>query len=178
LTTERTDPAAGGFTVLDGAALVAGAAVAAVHIRGVIKSEMMMIGPGWVLVWGTFFWVALTAAGPFLYLVRRYVRRAPGYPRVGDRLWATLGLPWLLAAALQRPPAGDHALPNTLLMTALTVGVGAASLIAVAVVGGTWVMVPRDEASRTYSGPWTNRLGLILAIAWPVQWGVCMVVIG
>jgi hypothetical protein len=169
---------AGGFTVLDGAALVAGAAVASVHIRGVINKNEL-IGPGWVLIWGSFLWIALTAAGPFLYVVRRHVRRSPGFPGVGDRLWALLGLPWLLTTALQGvPAAAGGATPSPLLATGLSLGVGGAALVAVAVVWATWVVVPLEQAARTFSGPWTNRLGMLLAIAWPVQCGLGMVVIG
>jgi hypothetical protein len=176
LTTGQAEPA-GGFTVLDGAALVAGAAVASVHIRGVITSEL--IGPGWAMVWGAFFWVALTAAGPFLFLVRRLIRPVEGYPKVGDRLWALLGAPWLLTTIVQgRRPADGSEFSNSLLAAGLSVGLGAAALVAVAVVWATWVMVPPHRASQTFSGPWTNRVGLVLAIAWPVQCGVGMVVIG
>src|SRR4051794_7821537 len=89
----------GGFTVLDGAALVTGAAVASIHIRGVIRDQLA--APGWGLIWGSFAWVALTAAGPFLLLVRRFLRHLPDYPKVGDVLWAILGLPWLFTAVLR-----------------------------------------------------------------------------
>jgi hypothetical protein len=50
-------------------------------------------------------------------------------------------------------------------------------LIALAVVWLTWVMVPPEQASRTASTPWTNRVGLILSIAWPIQCGLGMVVV-
>ncbi|MFO0907923.1 MAG: hypothetical protein U0794_06095 [Isosphaeraceae bacterium] len=173
--TGRSSDLAGGFTLLDGAALVAGAAVAAVHIRGAIRGELL--GPGWVVLWLAFFWIALTAAGPFLYLVRRYLRPVPGYPRVGDRLWAILGLPWVATTILHgttrtNPPSSD------LLMATLPISLGIVSLVALAVVWGRWVMVTPGEASRTFAGPWTNRTGLILSIAWPLQCGVGMVVIG
>jgi hypothetical protein len=176
---ERGLSEAGGFTVLDGAALVAGAAVSAVHVRGAIRGEL--IGPGWVVLLGTFFWVALTSAGPFLYLFRRYLRPFPGHPRVGDRLWAVLGLPWLATTLLQTPPnpAVDTLRPSADLLTVtLAGGIGMAAIIAVAVVWGNWVVVSPQKASQTFSGPWTNRVGLILAIAWPIQCGLGMVVIG
>ena len=168
--------AAGGFSVLDGAALVAGAAVAAVHIRGAIDAEGL--GLGWVMLWGTFFWVALTAAGPFLYLVRRYFRRLAGYPQVGDRLWAMLGLPWLLTALFQTGRKPGEPASTELVTAGLGVGLAVVSLIALGVVWSTWVMVSPQQASRTFSPPWTNRLGLVLAVAWPIQCGVGMVVIG
>src|SRR4051794_38293304 len=100
----------GGFSVLDGVALVTGAAVASVHIRGVIRvtDHPGIDGFGWVLVWGTFAWVAVTAAGPFVFLVRRFARRISDYPKVGDQLWAVLGLPWLSTAVLNSTmPLGE-----------------------------------------------------------------------
>jgi hypothetical protein len=177
-TTDRTDsPAAStGFSVLDGAALVAGAAVAAAHLRGVIKTEL--VGPGWVVVWGSFLWIGLTAAGPFIYLFRLYLRQEKGYPKVGDRLWAMLGLPWLLTTVFQGEPGAAGGWSHELLTAGLSVGLGVAGLIAVAVVWGTWVMVTPQRADQTFSGPWTNRVGLLLAIAWPVQCGLGMVVMG
>jgi hypothetical protein len=161
------------MTVLDGAAFIAAAAVASVHVRDIIRPEPM--GAGWLVVVGTFLWVALTAAGPFLVLVRRFVRGLPGYPRVGDWLWAMIGLPWLLTAVTRNVPApfGKESLS-----VFLSLGLAIVSVIAVAVVWATWVMVPPHRASETFSAPWTNRVGLCLAIAWPIQCGVGLVVIG
>jgi hypothetical protein len=175
---DRSGPEASGFTVLDGAALVAGAAVSAVHIRGVIREDL--IGPGWVLLWGTFVWIALTAAGPFVYLVRRHMRPCPGHPRVGDRLWALQGLPWLATALLQASPVANGGPKpwGEWLALGLATGIASSSLISLVAVWGTWVRVPPGQAARTFSGPWTNRLGLCLAIAWPLQCGAVMVVIG
>jgi hypothetical protein len=171
------DPDGGGVSVLDGVALVAGAAVAAVHIRGILSDDIF--GPGWVIVLGTFIWVSVTAAGPFLFLVRKYARALDEYPRVGDWLWALLGLPWLLTALIQTTPAqavpGPQ--PHPAAATLLTVGLWATSLIALAVVWMTWVVVTPKEASRTFSPPWTNRVGLLLSIAWPIQCGLGLVVI-
>src|SRR5207249_1319831 len=89
----RVERVADGFTLLDGAALVTGAAVASVHIREAI-ADGHLLGPGWALAWLSFAGIALTAAGPFVFLLRRLGRRPPGYPRIGDRLWALLGGPW------------------------------------------------------------------------------------
>src|SRR4051794_40855960 len=94
---ERIEAIGGGFTVLDGAALVVGAAVASVHIRSAVPADGLN-GLGWAMLWMPLAGVALTAAGPFVFLVRRYGRRPIGYPAVGDRLWCLLGLPWLLTA--------------------------------------------------------------------------------
>lgn len=93
---ERTDPA-GGFNVLDGAALVMGSALSSILMLGVRRPELS--GMGWIMIGVTFALVAVTAAGPFVYLARRYVRRVPGYPKIGDRLWCCLACPgW-------RPPS-------------------------------------------------------------------------
>jgi len=169
---------ASGFSVLDGVAMVAGAAVASVHLRGAMRHGPA--GVGWVFVVGTFALVALTAAGPFVYMVRGRVRRWPGYPQVGDRLWAVLGLPWLLTALVQATsgrPGGDAG-QRAFAPSGLGLGLAAASASALAVVWVTWVSVTPQQASRTFAGPWTNRLGMILAVAWPVQCGAGMVVIG
>jgi hypothetical protein len=175
---ERDQPS-GGFSVLDGAALVAGAAVAAAHIRRAIDPEQHL-GIGWLLLSGTFFWIAVTAAGPFIFLVRRYLRVFPKHPQVGDTLWALLGLPWLLTAIFQTPGvgAGGEATDREMLTISLGLGLVLVSAIALRVVWKTWVSVSPLEASQSFAAPWTNRVGLALAIAWPIQCGLGMVVVG
>jgi hypothetical protein len=171
-TREQADPGSG-FSVLDGVALVMGAAVASVHIRDVIRGGLTTFA--WALIWGTFAWVAVTAAGPFVFLVRRFARRLPDYPKVGDVLWVILGIPWLLTAVLKSAdPAGDP--PRNEFV--LSLGLPIAAMIALAIVWKQWVMVPPEQASRAASPPWTNRLGLILSIAWPIQCGVGLLVLG
>src|SRR3954465_15161189 len=102
---ERYDPG-GGFSVLDGAALVMGSAIASIHILRVMRGGLT--GAGWVMFWITFTWVAVTAAGPFLFLARRFAPRLPNYPKIGDRLWALLGMPWVVTAVVQSAvPAGE-----------------------------------------------------------------------
>ncbi len=172
---ERAGPGEG-FSVLDGVALVTGAAVASVHVRGIIRDGLT--GPGWALIWVTFSWVALTAAGPFVFLGRRFARRLAGYPKVGDTLWALLGLPWIVTALLRSAAMGEGHRGDDLVAAVLGVGLGGASLIALGVVWATWVLVPPEQASRTAAAPWTNRVGLILSVAWPVQCGLGMVVVG
>jgi len=174
---ERSE-SGGGFSVLDGAAMVTGAAVASVHIRGVIRDSDHLAGPGWLLIWGTFAWVALTAAGPFLFLFRRFLRRLGDYPKVGDALWAVLGLPWLLTAVIRSATPGDPHRHEDLIALGLSIGLALACLIAMAVVWKRWVLVPPEAAARTASAPWTNRIGLILSVAWPIQCGVGLVITG
>ena len=171
---ERIDQG-GGFSVLDGAALVAGAAIASIHVLGIRRVDVL--GPGWIMIGLTFSWVAITAAGPFFYVARRFARRLPDYPKMGDRLWALLGLPWLVTALLQSATPGTEPRHNPVFSTTLIVGLGTVCLVALIVVWGTWVMVPPQQAARVDAAPWTNRLGLILAIAWPIQCGLGMVVL-
>ncbi|MDR3635236.1 MAG: hypothetical protein P4L84_15635 [Isosphaeraceae bacterium] len=165
-----------GFSLLDGVALVSGAAVASVHIRAVVPAELS--GFGIVAIWGTFSWIALSAAGPFIFIVRRYVRRAPEYPKVGDWLWALIGTPWLLSAVVRSAVGDARPERNDAVGWGLFVGIAAVSFVALGVVWNTWVVVPPEQAARTASHPWTNRLGLFLAVAWPVQCGLGLVIIG
>ena len=165
-----------GFSVLDGVALVMGSAIASIHTLRVMRSDLT--GAGWVMLWLTFAWVAVTATGPFLYLGRRFARRLADYPKIGDRLWAMLGVPWL---ADGRDPVGggrDRSRGRTpCSRLTLSVGLGIVCLIALGVVWTTWVMVPPEQAARVEAAPWTNRVGLILAIAWPIQCGLGLVVL-
>ncbi len=165
-----------GFSVLDGAALVMGSAIASIHVLRVMRGDLT--GTGWVMLWLTFAWLAVTSAGPFLYLARRFARRLSDYPRVGDRLWAMLGIPWLLTAVIESAgPGGTEPRQNPLFAATLVVGLGLACLIALGVVWSTWVVVPPGEAARVEASPWTNRVGLVLAITWPVQCGLGLVVL-
>src|SRR3954451_1999247 len=79
---EKRAEAGDGFTVLDGVALVTGAAVALVHLR---SSVTEFNDPSdWVWGCGLFTWLSVTSAGPFVYSVRRFFTRPAGYPRLGD----------------------------------------------------------------------------------------------
>jgi hypothetical protein len=165
----------GGFSVLDGAALVGGAAIASIHILGVRREDLS--APGWVMIGVTFSWVAVTAAGPFIFLARRFARPTPDYPKIGDRLWALLGTPWLLTALLQSATTGSEQRHNPLFTTSLSVGIAIVCLIALFVVWETWVIARPEQAARVEAAPWTNRVGLILSIAWPIQCGLGLVVL-
>jgi hypothetical protein len=152
-----------------------GSAIASVHILRVIKADLT--AAGWVMIWIAFSWISVTAAGPFIFLARKYSRRLPGYPKVGDCLWALLGMPWLLTAIIQSTFPGHETRQNPLLSWTLGLGLGIVSVIAVVVVWGTWVVVPPAQAARIEAAPWTNRVGLVLAIAWPIQCSLGMVVL-
>lgn len=162
------------LTLLDGAAFVIGAAVASAHMRGAFPGGLT--GVGWAFVWAVFGGVALTAAGPFVYGVRRYWRRPQGYPRVGDRLWAVLGLPWVATSPMQSAAAGKS---GDFPAIALVLGLAGSCLIALVVVWKTWVMAPPSGRPRPDDGPspWTNRVGLTLAVASPLQWGFGLAVL-
>jgi len=163
------------INVLDGIALVMGSAIASVHMLRVIRSGLSPAG--WIMAWLTFLCVALTAAGPFIFLARRYSRKLRGYPKVGDWLWALLGVPWLITAIIQSVVPGEDPRHNPLFATTLSLSLAISCVIALAVVWGTWVMVPPEQAARVEAAPWTNRVGLILSIAWPIQCGLGMVVL-
>jgi hypothetical protein len=164
-----------GFSVLDLAALVIGSAIASIHVLRVIREDLTV--GGWIMVCLVFGGVTLTAAGPFVFLARRYVRREPAYPKIGDQLWALLGLPWLASAILKSATPGAEPRYEPLFATTLSVGLGIVCMTALAVVWNTWVMVPPEQAARMETGPWTNRVGLIVAIAWPLQCGLGMIVL-
>jgi hypothetical protein len=164
-----------GFSVLDLGALVMGAAIASVHVLRVMREDLSF--GAWIMIGAVFAGVTATSAGPFIFLARRYVRRQADYPRVGDRLWALFGIPWLATAIIQSATPVSAPRHEPLFSTILSVGLGIVCMIALTVVWSTWVMVPPDQAARIETGPWTNRIGLIVAIAWPLQCGLGMVVL-
>jgi hypothetical protein len=168
--------AGGGFSVLDGGAMVMGSAIASVHLARVMRGHIT--GPGWMLAAVVFGWVSVTAAGPFFFLARKFRGAVVDYPKVGDRLWALLGLPWLSTAVLQSASGLSKPGENPMFTTVLSVGLAVACMIALTVVWSTWVAVSPEQAARIEEEPWTNRVGLILAIAWPIQCGLGMIVLG
>jgi hypothetical protein len=88
-----------------------------------------------------------------------------------------LGVPWVLTAVIQSATAGSEGRQGSLFAMALGVGLGVVSLIALGVVWSTWVIVSPEQAARVEVAPWTNRVGLILAIAWPIQCGLGLIVL-
>lgn len=177
---EPTGTGTSGFTLLDGIALVAGAAIASVHLREAAPEEELA-GAGWVLMWLTFGGIALTASGPFLALIRHFSGR-PGIPvRLGDRLWVLLGIPWVLAALsliLVNPRREEGPLADQLYEFSLTIGLGLASLITLVMIWSRWIMVPPEAKMVEERCGWTHKFGLTLAVAWPIQCGLGMVVLG
>jgi hypothetical protein len=137
---------------------------------------------GWVLLVSAFVWLGMTAAGPFVFLVRRFGRRPGGYPSSDDRLWLAFGLPWAIAALVR---SGSGALPdgaNSVYSACLFAGLAAASAPAVV---RLWRSLSRIDALATGSAAppppprpdsWTGRIGRAVAILWPLQFGLGLVV--
>ncbi|HEY2156431.1 MAG TPA: hypothetical protein VGH33_12425 [Isosphaeraceae bacterium] len=173
---------AGGLTMLDAAALVTGGAVASVHFRD-FDEEIAGLGLlGWALLVPAFAWLALTAAGPFVFLVRRFSRRPDGYPGPYDWLWLGFGLPWVVAALVRSGlgglPDGTGAIYSAFLYIALA----AATIPALA---RLWRSLPRIEPMAGVGGlppsppkptSWTGRIGRAIAVLWPLQFGLGLVV--
>ena len=105
-----------------------GSAIASIHILGVRRWGVS--GANWFIVALTFTWVALTAAGPFIFLERRYARRIPNYPQIGDRLWALLGIPWLVTALVQSAAPTSEPGHNPWFTMTLSTGLAIVCLIA------------------------------------------------
>lgn len=154
------------YTVTDAMACTIGAAVALVHLKSALGYPSTMRG----LVAGSsaFLWLAASAAGPFVLLVRRLAGVKAEGPRIGDRLWACIGTPWILGAGLA---SVEWSIAPFITAT----GVAMACLAAALDVWRYWVSVSPEEARWAFSGPWTNRLGMVLAIAWPIQIGLMLV---
>ena len=94
--------AGGGFSVLDGAALVVGSAIASIHILGVRRWDVSVIrldhGCDHLLLGGS------DGRWAHLFILRDdSPDDCPIYPGIGDRLWAVLGIPWLATALVNRP---------------------------------------------------------------------------
>jgi hypothetical protein len=167
-----------GPTVLDGTALVVGAAVAAAHVRRVVPE--FTTTPSRYLLALTFLGIALSAAGPLVYVVRRWLRPGPEPQRLGDRLWALLGLPWIATAWAggTHPPLEIARSSPDLCTVLLMIGVGLASIVCLASMWAHWIMIPRGRLLDEERAPWTHRLGMILAVAWPLQFGFTLIVSG
>lgn len=171
----------GGVTMLDAAALVTGGAVASVHFREFEDEIAGLTLLGWALLVPAFAWLALTAAGPFVFLVRRFSRRPDGYPAADDWLWLAFGLPWVVAALVRSAAAGMMDGPGPVYNAGLFAGLVGATLPALA---RLWRSLPPiDPTAAGPSGPpprppasWTGRIGRAVAIAWPLQLGLGLMV--
>ncbi len=166
-----------GLTILDAIALTAGAAVGSIHVRPFL--DIASASGGWMMLGTALIWISLTSAGPFIYLVHRYSRPVPGFPRTGDRLWTILGLPWIATALVRSiyPPTNVPRMDDWY-PPILWASVGLGCLVAGSIVWNKWIVVPPGQATEASGPPWTNRLGLILGVVWPLQCAAGLVVSG
>lgn len=175
---ERAE-AGSGFTVLDGVAVVTGSAVASVHFRSAFL-EFEGLGE-WAWACCLFTWLALTLTGPYVFLVRRFFTRPFGYPRLGDKLWGLAGLPWLLAAMVRTGEASAEPVAERLdpaYVGCLGIGLALWSMVAVTVLMARYLLGDPARPRTPSATTWTDRIGLFLTVAWPIQCGVGLVVMG
>jgi hypothetical protein len=169
----------GGFTVLDGVALVTGSAVALVHVRLTVP-EAAGLGD-WAWAWCLFTWLSITSAGPFVFLVRRFFTRPSGYPKLGDRLWGLAGLPWLLAAMVRSgEPSGlvaDGRL-DPVYVGCLGIGLAFSTIVGLPPLASRFLLGDPARSRTSTPTSWTDRIGLFLTVAWPIQCAVGLVVMG
>ena len=163
----------GGLTMLDGAALVTGAAVASVHFREFAGELARLDLRGWAMVSVAYTWLALTSAGPFVFLVRRSGRRPSGYPGVGDVSWLAIGSPWLIAALFISASGGSFNPANGFYTNALWIALYVVSAIGMVGLLRTWPAVGPKPQRRS----WTDAVGRAIAATWPLQLGLGFVVI-
>lgn len=153
-----------GVTVIDAIALVMGGAVASVHVRGRLLEDASA-GAGAFLALG-FAGLSLTAAGPFLLASRALAGWPTPRGPAGTWCWAALGGPWVAGGIVQAIAPG-HELRWVLLVAGMTPAV----FFVVIHVWLHWVRTRTAEAAgaRTRFAHWTDAVGLVLAVAWPLQ---------
>jgi hypothetical protein len=159
--------------MLDAAALVTGGAVASVHFRefGEEIEALTPLGFGFLIV--AFGWLALTAAGPFVFLVRRYGRRISGYPGPSDLLWLAFGLPWTLAALYKSGAGSLGGRTAVVYGNVLFIGLALASCLAMLRLRKVWRSLDAPGKPRR---TWTEWIGSAVAVSWPLQLGLGFVV--
>lgn len=155
------------LTTADIMAFTIGAAFALLHLKRALGPDVST--PGLVVGTLAFLWLTATTAGPFVVLFRRMARVEFEGESVGERLWMVLGAPWILSSLFAWLESGFPTL-------VLAVGIAQACLLALIEVWRRWIAVSTEEAEAVFIGAWTNRFGMILAIAWPVQIALLLVV--
>lgn len=101
--------------------------------------------------------------------------RARPHPkkRLGDYLWALLGLPWWLSGLplaflgdVRIAPAAEE-----LYALGLLVSLGLANVLVAGLVWSCWIARPEVPEDEERVAPLSHRLGLLLAVCWPIQLG-------
>src|SRR5205085_1405954 len=81
-------------------------------------------------------------------------------------------------ALIQTSGPGAGTRRGDLYVGGLSLGLGIACLIALVIVWKTWVIVPAERLARAAPSPWTHKVGLVLAVLWPLQCGFGLAVSG
>jgi hypothetical protein len=163
-----------GATVLDLASLTAGAAVAAVHLRDPDVNTPSH-APAF-LFWLAFTGIAVTATGPLLAVIQRLRSPPTSGSRWGRRLWVVLGTPWVVTAPLRNVPATPQA-AGTVYTPAVLVSVSAACVAVLLIVWKHWIRPGAVAALDEEPLSWTERIGMLLAFTWPLQYGFAMIAV-
>ncbi len=161
------------FRVLDLVALTLGVAIAGVHLRAVLPEGPVEMPTLLVFAGGVMLGIGVTATGPFLLLIRCVLPERGRPIPIGEWLWGLLGAPWLIGATfrlIDPEPMSDQALLRFEFFFGLSLILAIG--VAATVVLMTWVASSPERASQVLQKPWTNRLGYILAILWPLQCGL------
>jgi hypothetical protein len=162
-----------GLSVLDGIALVIGGAVASVHVRGPLLDQSSVLG--WGVVMATFSGLAVTSTGPFLIAFRRALSRPPSITGLGERLWAVLGHPWVLAAPFHTLASSGRLRPFDVL---LVLGLSCATIWVLVAIWRSWVRFPSEPVRSEPPPRAFERIGIVLAVGWPFQWGLLLIILG
>ncbi|ADV60811.1 hypothetical protein Isop_0214 [Isosphaera pallida ATCC 43644] len=118
---------AGAFGVLDGVSLVAGGAIASLHLRDVVPSDPSSASA--LMALAMIVGIGVTASGPLIVGLHAWSAQGWVRPSRGEWVWALAGLPWI-GAALARivfgvPPQGATTmLAGTLVVWASALGFG------------------------------------------------------
>lgn len=162
-----------GLTLLDVSALVVGAALASVHARPAFIQQTSVLGRAMVVP--AFLVMTLTAAGPFLLLIRRWADGVVVGPADDLRYWSSLGLPWIVAALVRAGFPGARVAVQVVLFAGLL-------MASVHIVVDQWrsQVHPHDDPAppepATRPSHWTNPVSSAIAIAWPLQFACGMLV--
>jgi hypothetical protein len=148
-------------------AAMTGVAIAAFNLRAAItdnrdSGEMIffaLVGLG----------IALTAAGPTMWFLGQRPRIAA--ERMGPMLWAILGAPWWIATLDLSLELPGHLSLYQLIVGPMIWVINVLALVAL-ILG--WSATVVRNTGRPVS--WSQGIGMALAVAWPVQIGLGLVV--